>query len=344
MDHPDFATVTDVIAPWAVRVAATLRLADHIAAGVTGRVELAGKAGADPDALRRMMRFLTARGVFTEPEPDVYGLSPTADMLREDHPAGRREWLDLDGAGGRLDSTYVGLLESVRTGGPAYASVHGRAFWEDLAADPELSRSFDRLMAGHAAWFSEVATAYDWSRVRHVVDMGGGTGALLAALLDSHGQLRGTLVDLPTTIAGARHVLDEAGVGQRCELIGSSFFEPWPAGADVYLLSHVLHDWNDERALAILRRGAEATAGGGRLLVLERLAGGQGGTDPALATKMDLRMLALVGGRERSAADFAALAAAAGLACRVVGDTPSGVTLLECSVLDTPIPAEEATR
>ncbi|MFB7719014.1 methyltransferase [Nocardia sp. NPDC056100] len=327
-EHPDFATLTDVIAPWAMRVAATLGLADHIGAGVTTIPELAIVAGADPDALRRLMRFLVVRGVFREIDTGSYALGPSAQLLKADHPAGRHKWLDLSGAGAVLDATYVGLLDSIRTGEPAYERVHGLSFWEHLSAEPALAASFDTLMAENASWFGEVSAAYDWTGIEQIVDVGGGTGALLADVLAAQPHLSGVLLDLPDTVAAAEAILDAAGVRERARVIGASFFDPWPPGAQVYLLSHVLHDWNDEDARRILRRGAEAIGEGGRLLLIERLADDE--PDELLATKMDLRMLVLVGGRERGAGDFACLAGDVGLDCRTLVRTDSGRTLLEC--------------
>jgi O-methyltransferase domain len=326
-------TLTDVITPWAVRVAATLRLSDLLASGATTLDDLATLAGADRDALGRLLRYLVCRGIYAETSPEVYALTELSRLLQSGHPAGRRAWLDMDGVGGRNDRTFADLLASVRTGRPAYAAVHGRPFWDDLAADPELARSFDALMAGHASWFGLVVTAFDWSRATHVVDVGGGCGTLLGEVLRAQPQLRGTLVDLPGTTATAPATFAEAGVADRVEVVAGSFFEPLPPDGDLYVLSNVLHDWPDDAAVRILSRCAEAAGPDGRILIIERLSAGPG--DPETTTRMDLRMLVLVGGRERTLDAFGGLASAAGLALTPVGTTRSGHTLMECGVLPT---------
>ncbi len=189
--------LTGLAAPWAVRVAATLRLADLITDDGTHLDDLAAPAGADRDALGRLLRFLAARGVFVETAPGVFALTEAARMLREDRPARLRRWLDLNGAGGAMDRAYSGLLDTVRTGAPAYPKVAGRDFWEDLAADPHLAASFGSLMEAHSSELADdVVAGYPWDQVSLLVDVGGGSGALLARILSAHPQLRRILVDL----------------------------------------------------------------------------------------------------------------------------------------------------
>src|SRR6266540_14491 len=251
----------DLVTPMALRVAATLRLADFMPDDGTGEGavlgDLAECAGADPDALARMLRHLVQHGVFTEPRPGQFAVNQTAALL-----------LDLEGFGGRMDLAFTGLAHTVRTGEPAWEQVFGQPFWAYLDANPAISASFDAIMAvddGNAA----VAGGYDWTTVRHVADIGGGTGTLIAEVLRRNPRLRGTLVDLPETAARARQYLAGLGLDDRCEVVGQSFFDPLPAGADAYLLSRVIHDWDDAAASAILRRCAQAAGSTGRVLVIE---------------------------------------------------------------------------
>ncbi|MBV9444866.1 MAG: methyltransferase [Streptosporangiaceae bacterium] len=318
----------DLVTPMALRVAATLRLADFMpddGAGEGAAIgDLAERAGADPDALARMLRHLVQHGVFTEKGPGQFAVNETAALLRTGQPAAL--WLDLDGFGGRMDLAFTGLAHTVRTGEPAWEQVFGQPFWAYLDANPAISASFDATMAvdaGNAA----VADGYDWTTVRHVADIGGGTGTLIAEVLRRNPHLRGTLADLPETAGRARQYLAGLGLDGRCEIIGQSFFSPLPPGADAYLLSRVIHDWDDAAATAILRRCAEAAGSTGRVLVIESTAAAG---DPAAFAEMNLRMLVLAGGRERTIDDYSALAADAGLQVTVVHDITERHVIIEC--------------
>lgn len=314
--------------PWAIRVAATLHLADLIECGISQLEELAAAAKVNADALGRLLRFLTSRGIFAEPEPGKFEVNAAARLLKEEHPARLRAWLDLRGAGGRMDGVWPALLDSIRTGGPAYPSVHGRAFWDDLAMDHELAASFDSLMAISSAWIArDVIKGYDWSEVTHVIDIGGGNGALLADLLGAYPNLRGTVVELPVTAAAAESYLSGRGLSNRCSVIACSFLEPLPTAADVYILANVLHDWNDEDALRILRGCASAAVTKGRVLIVERVRSSANERD---TTEDDLRFLLLFGGRARTMAQFQGLASDAGMKVTFAERKSSGISLLEC--------------
>ncbi len=322
--------LTDLITPMAIRVAATLRLADRIAAGSTTPDELAADVDADPDALARLLRYLVARGIFAEPEPGRFALNSCAEPLRDDHPDQVRPWLDLTSALGRANRAFGALLDVVRTGKPGYPMVHGRGFWADFASDPALTASFDALMAANQARWAPWLAAQDWSMSRHVVDVGGGTGTLLIALLQAHPHLRGTLVDQPATAATAERAITSAGLSARCDVVAGSFFDPLPAGADVYLLTSVVHDWNDTDATAILRRCAQAAGPGSRVRLGELVATGD--EDRQTFTHMDLSMLVYLGGRERTREEFAALTEAAGLTITSVTPFEQGNSLIDCIV------------
>jgi hypothetical protein len=319
----------DLVTPMALRVAATLRLADFMPDDGTGEGavigDLAEHAGADPEALARVLRHLVAHGVFTEPRPGQFAANQTAAMLRTGQPGAI--WLDLEGFGGRMDLAFTGLAHTVRTGEPAWEQVFGLPFWDYLDANPAISASFDETMAVDAG-NDAVAGGYDWTTVRHVADIGGGTGTLIAAVLRRNPRLRGTLADLPETAARARQYLAGLGLDGRCEVVGQSFFDPLPAGADAYLLSRVIHDWDDTAATAILRRCAEAAGSTGRVLVVD--SHGTPGADLAGFAEMNLRMLVLAGGRERTIDDYSALAADAGLRVTAVHDIGERDVIIEC--------------
>jgi hypothetical protein len=311
--------LADLVTPMAMRVAATLCIADHIARGLQTAPALAAAAHADADTLERVLRHLVTVGVLRRDEAGRYALTARAETLRDDHPSGLRRMLDIESAIGRADLCLVQLLHSVRSGGPAFPLQFGRSFWDDLAADPVRSASFDAQMGVDATvWAREVVPAYDWGALGHLIDVGGGNGALLIALLRAYPSPRGTVLDLPETAAGARTALAGAGLADRADAVAGSFFEPLPPGAGGYLLSAILHDWDDQAARAILRRCAEAAGAGGGVFVVEKI--GADGESPR--TAMDLRVLAYFGGRERGVAALSALAADAGLG--VVRVHPAG--------------------
>jgi 2,7-dihydroxy-5-methyl-1-naphthoate 7-O-methyltransferase len=294
--------VADLLTPMAVRVAATLRLADHIAAGTRDAAALAAVVEADADALRRLLAHLVTAGLLTRDPAGAYRLTALGEQLRDATP-----WLDINGAVGRADLSYVELLHTVRTGAAAYQRRYGRAWWDDLAAEPALSASFDALMADRLAADVPVLVAgYDWGALGHVVDVGGGNGSLLVAILRAHPGLRGTVLDLPHAAARAGAAIAAAGLADRAAAVPGSFFDPLPAGAGGYILSGVLNDWDDDHAGRILARCAEAAGGTGTVLVVHHFGAAAG-------TEGDLRMLCYTGGREQTRAELAALAARAGL-------------------------------
>ncbi|MGW4465191.1 methyltransferase [Micromonospora sp. NPDC004704] len=319
--------LTDLCTPYAVRVLATLRVPDHLDAGLTALEPLASACGADPDALGRLLRYLAHRGVVSEPEPDVFTLTDVGRLLCDRGAAGQRDWLDLDGLGARMDLAYRGLLHSVRTGTAGYEQVHGRTFWADLDAEPALRAYFDALMMSQQhVTAPQVAELYDWSGAAHVVDVGGGSGALLAELLHRHPHLRGTFVDRPIAAEAAARRLAAEGLADRVTIVAGDFFSPLPGGADVYVVSRALTDWNDRDASTILRRCADAAGDDGRVLVVEVLP-----TEPYVPYRspFDLQMLAVVGGRERGLPDFRDIASAVDLDLTTVLHGRAGLTLME---------------
>jgi 2,7-dihydroxy-5-methyl-1-naphthoate 7-O-methyltransferase len=325
-DEVDLWALGDLCAPWCLRVVATLRVADHIADGASQIDELAQRAGADADALERVLRYLVGVGIFAEPERGRFALNPAAEKLRDGHPSGLRFVLDQNGFGGRMDGAWSTLLGAVKTGRPAYAERFGLPFWDDLDAHPDIAASFDALMgpAGHATPDPDFPITTGWESVRTVVDVGGGTGTLLAEVLRAHPGVRGALVDLPRTLARSGPILGAAGVAERVTLAGQSFFDPLPAGADLYLLKSVLPDWPDAEAAAILRRCAEAARPNGRVVLLNGVSPDDEGSAP------ELLMLVLVGGKDRGLSEFRALALRAGLEVVATTRQTSGRFVVEC--------------
>lgn len=300
----------DLVTAMAVRVAATLRLADHVAGGGRMAAEIAREVDADPGALDRLLRHLVTVGLFEADAGGHYTATTRGAPLRSDHPSRMRDRLDLDTATGRAETSLVHLLHSVRTGEACFPLQFGRGFWDDVESDTRRTESFDAQTAIDArAWAPSILAAYDWSRFGHVVDVGGGSGALVAEMLRADPGLRATVFEQPATAESARRRFAEEGLAARGDAIAGSFFDTIPPGADAYLLCAVLHDWDDERARAILARCAGAAGPSGRIFVIEKPTRG-GSPD---RTAMDLRLLALFGGHERTVEQLRALAQSAGL-------------------------------
>jgi len=323
-DGVDLEKMLDLATPWCLRVAATLRIPEHIAAGHTDIGALATAAGCDRDALHAVLGHLVSLGVFAEDSPGRFSCNQAAEGLAEAH-----RFIDLDGIGGRMAHTWGTLLDYVRTGQPAYAKVFGRPFWEDLAAHPRIAAEFDALMgpAGHGVPDYDIELSGGWDRVRTVVDVGGGTGTMLASLLRRHPRARGILVDLPGTVARAAETMKEAGVASRVTAEGQSFFDPLPAGADLYLLKSILNDWPDEPTVAILRRCAEAARPDGRIAVL----GGVAADDTPRSLGIDMLV---AGGKTSTLTQFTEFAQRAGLEILAAGPQPSGRYVVECRPLE----------
>lgn len=319
----DLWTLSDLCTPWCIRVVVMLHIAEHIASGVTDIAALAAATASDTDALHSVLSYLVTRGVFIEEVPGRFALNDTARGLLN---AGL--FLGLDGIGGRMTHVWSTLPSYVRTGKPGYADVFGAPFWDDLAAHPDVAADFDALMGymGHGTPDAALKLARGgWEDVHTLVDVGGGTGAMLAALLRAQPHLRGTLVDLPGPVTRSREIFEAAGVADRVTSVAQSFFDPLPAGADVYLLRKVLSDWPDRETVEILRRCADAARPSGTIVAI-------GGVVPdGTPRPLSVEML-LVGGRTNTLPEFRELARQAGLD---VVATESGLShfLVECRPL-----------
>lgn len=318
----DWWALSDLATPWCIHVVVTLRIAEHLAAGIGGIDELAAAASAHPESLARVLRHLIAKGIFAEPAPNRFALNDAARGLLD--PA-VRVGLDLDGIGGRMARSWSTLLSAVETGLPAYDEVFGRPFWEDLAAHRTVAESFDALMGpvGHGPVDVDIPISGGWDSIHTVVDVGGGAGWLLAELLRLHPNIAGTLVDFPETVERAGKVFEKAGVSSQATLAGQSFFDPLPAGADLYLLKKVVENWPDREAKAILSRCGEAARPNGRVMVMSGVSQDEP-ADPALL------MMVLVGGKERTLAEFRSLAATAGLEVVSAAPNAAGRFMVEC--------------
>jgi len=304
-------------------VAARLGIADLLADGPKTAGELAAATGANADALYRILRALASLDVFEEAADHRFALTPMAALLRQDHPFSVRAQALFFGEDAYR--SWGDLLHTVMTGETAFDHVFGAHHWEYLAQHPEASAIFNATMTANAQRAAAaIVDTFDLSTARSVVDVGGGHGLLLAAVLRANPALHGILFDEEHVVAGALPTLQAAGVADRCERVAGSFFETLPSGADVYMMRHILHDWEDEQCVAILRNCANALAAAGRVVVIESVI--EPGNDPSPAKFQDLMMMVMNGGRERTADQFRALFTAAGL--RLTRITPTAAESL----------------
>ncbi|MFE0171775.1 methyltransferase [Streptomyces sp. NPDC059002] len=296
-----------------IHVAVRLRLPDLLAERTRTAEDLAAEAGVQAQALRRVLRGLASLGVVTE-TAEGFGLAPAGQLLRSDVPHSLRPML-LPYFDEGIWAAWGGLLDAVRTGRPSIETVTGGPVFAYFEQHPQLGAEFHAAMSVSAqaeAW--AVAEAYDFSDVSTVVDVGGGDGTLLTGLLTRHPHLRGVLADTAQGVAGARDKLADAGVGERCEVVPGDFFASVPRGGDRYVIKSVLHDWDDDRCVDLLRNCRAAMGDTGRVMVVEIVAPPvvDAGTDPFLAVS-DLTLMVLTPGRERTADEFDELFRRAGL-------------------------------
>ncbi|WP_371476802.1 methyltransferase [Kitasatospora sp. NBC_00315] len=300
--------MTGAWATQAIAVAAELRLADHLEqVPAPDTAQLAELTGTHPDSLRRLLRYLASLGVL-RPDGGEYRTTSLGRLLRTGAEHSMHPLALL--YGGPFYHSFGELGRAVRTGREAFEHVFGAHHFPYFAGHPELADLFDRAMAASAPMFHPVADLVDFSTAKVVVDVAGGNGELLSHILRAEPHLEGVLLERPHALEAARGVLTAAGCADRCRLEAGDFTEAVPSGGDVYLLSRVLHDWDDTQCLAILRRLAEAMPRHAELLIVERLLPTDGA--PSLAVPWDVHMLCNVGGRERTAAHYGRLLADAG--------------------------------
>jgi O-methyltransferase len=317
----------------ALSVAAALGIADELRSGPRPIDEIATAAGADAHSLYRVLRALADVDVFQELDGHRFALTELGELLRSDVTGSMRSWAIMHGLPPWRD-TWTDLLASVRTGQPVFERVHGQGPFEYLTAHPEYAQVFDAAMTAISSqWIPAVVAAYDFGQFERVVDVGGGNGALLAAVLAAHPELRGTLYDQAGAIAGAGPALEAAGVSDRCDRIAGDFFDSVPAGGDAYLLSNVIHDWDDQQSVQILGRCRDAMTGGGRVLLCEAALPDR--IEPSFAKWIDLETM-LIGGGQRTEAEFGELYRQAGL--RLSRVVPSGhlMSILEAVPAGSP--------
>jgi SAM-dependent methyltransferase len=309
-------------------VAAQLCVADHLATGPLTTGELALRTETRVDALRRVLRGLAAFGLVSECTEDVFELTDIGTYLRSDVPGELRTWALLWGHE-MFPRAWGDLSHVLKTGGVPFEHVFGKPFFDYLAEHEDVAHVFDEAMSAFSRREHEAVLAtYDFGSCRTVVDVGGGTGGLVAAICARYTTIDGIVFDLPSAQVGAEHTFRLAGVDSRCRFVVGNFFESTPPAGDLVVLSRILHDWDDERAAVILRQCRRAMEPGGRMLVIDQLML-PSPNRPTSAVVADLQMLATLRGRERTESEFRELLASAGLQLQTITATNSPSRLLE---------------
>jgi SAM-dependent methyltransferase len=318
--------ITAGFAAQAAHVAARLGVADRIAAGVRDTLALAKALDADPATFRRFLATLASLGVLRQNAEDHWELTPMGECLRGDVPGSSRDFARWFGCDAHY-AAFGALEDSIRSGQSGFAKIFGESSWSYMARDRETGLCFDRAMSGVAATIHPLILGqYDFTGVDTLVDVGGGQGELLSAILARYPAIRGIVFDLPHVVESARERIAAHGLGKRLEAIGGDFFAAVPP-ADAYIMTNVLHDWNDADSIAILRNCRAAMRPGGRVLISDFVL--RPVNEPDIGRLFDLEMLVLTdGGKERSEAEFANILASSDL--RLTRVVPlGGVCLIE---------------
>jgi DNA-binding Lrp family transcriptional regulator len=313
----------------ALFVTAKLGLADHLVDGPRSVAEIADAVGADPPALGRLLRTLASLGVFTESEPGVFAVTPLGRTLASEEPGSVREmalmWMDTH------YEPFGRLVDTVRTGVTAADIYYGQPFFDWISQYPDQVGQFTRAMGDLTKGIKAGAvTAYDFNGAGEIVDIGGADGALLAQILAGAPSTTGVVFDLPHVVADAKAAIEGHGLGDRLRAESGDFFEAVPAGADTYILSLVLHDWDDERAGIILENIRGAAKPGATIVALEPVM--PAGDEPHMSKTLDLTMLAMTGGLERTAVEHRQLFERAGLTFQRIAPTPTPMSFVVATV------------
>lgn len=314
------------VAPVALRTAVTHEIPDWVARGVNNINELAEVTGTATEPLKKLLRFLSARGIFTEKWEGYFVLTSLGNLLTKNHPSGLYAWLVGDGIGARMDTAIASLSKALITGRSPYREVNGVEFYDDVE-QAAAGHTFNTLRASHAESYADkLSTHYQWPDSGLIADIGGGTGVVLEKILQDRPHLDGLLLDRSSAVEEGLSRLRSTGMDSRVSAVSQSFFDPLPPGADIYLLVNVLHNWPDDEAIDIIRNCALAcNSKDSRVIIVERLSEL---VDDLSFTAMDLRMFLLTGGQERSFHEYRVLAQRAGVSIERRISLPSDLTVL----------------
>jgi O-methyltransferase domain/Dimerisation domain len=324
--------ITDFRVSRATYVAAKLGIPDLLKDGPKSGEELARLTDTHAPSLYRIMRALASAKIFGQDEQGRFTLTPVAATLRSDVPNSLRA-LAIANLGEERYRAWGGLMHSVRTGEIAFNQVFGMGLWEYYAQHPEQAKLFDESMANLiAATNAAVLASYPFSTIDKLVDVTGGNGSFIVSALHANPGMKGVVFDLPHVAEQARKRIADAGLAERCEIIGGDIFASVAEGGTAYILSQVIHDWDDDRTIAIFKNCRRAMKDKAKLLLVERILPARAEQSVALqrAFMLDVHMMAMTGGRERTEAEYHALLDAAGLRVTKVVPTQSEMSVVEC--------------
>ena len=313
-----------------IYAAAKFNIADHLQAGPRSIDELAATTGTNVDALYRLLRALASVGIFAESEGQTFSLTPLAEPLQSNVPGSKRALALM--SGDEQFRAWAEIEYSIQTGNVAFDKVFGKPIFDYLGEHPDKARIFDAAMVGiHGRESNPILDSYDFSSMKVVADIGGGNGSQISALLKKHKSLQGILFDLPHVIERAKPRLEAEGLADRCQLVSGSFFESIPPGADAYLMRHIIHDWDEAKTHTILRHCHQAMSATSKLLIIESVI--PPGNQPFGGKFLDLVMLLIPGGKERTALEYQALLNHSGFHLSSIIPTTTEVSIIEATKL-----------
>ena len=311
----------------AIGVAAELNIADLVQDTPKTADELATHTGAHPRSLYRLLRACAGAGVFVEDASHRFGLTPLADCLRSDNPESLRAFAEMI-TNETQYQMWADLSYSVKTGERAFDKVFGMPVFDYYVSHQKAGRLFNEAMTSLSLGASmAVLASYDFSGIQTLVDVGGGQGFLLMSILKKYPNLHGILFDTAPIVAEAEVLMAEHGVASRCKTVGGDFFQAVPAGGDAYLMKHIIHDWNDDQCLTILRNCHRGIRAGGKVLLVEMVV--PDGNEPSMSKLLDLQMLAILPGQERTAGEYRALFQQSGFELTRIVPTMSPYSIIE---------------
>ncbi len=318
-----------VTAHWtsqAIYAAAKFGIADLLREGSRSVTELASATDTKPELLYRLMRALASVGIFAEQDERRFALTPLAELLRSDVAGSQRSLALMMGED--QYRAWGNLADTVQTGDNAYEKLFGKPIFERLAEQPEKAQIFDDAMTGiHGRETAAILDAYDFSGIKVIADIGGGNGSKITAILQKYPNMQGILFDLSHVIQRAQHVIETAGLSDRCQLVPGDFFQAVPGRADAYLMRHIIHDWDDEKSLQILANCHAVMSPGNKLLVVESVI--PPGNEPFMGKFLDLTMMLIPGGKERTAREYRDLYDKAGFDLVRIVPTTTEVSVIE---------------